>query len=81
MGAARVKIRRIGNSRGILFPKSVLEESGLSGTVEIIVKDNTIMISQAEDKPKKTWDDFKPRKKEKSDFVSNKFDATDWSWE
>lgn len=81
MSATIAKVRRIGNSRGILFPKSILEESGITGTVQIIVKNNVIMISQAEDKPKKTWADFKPLKKEEADLVSNKFDTTDWTWE
>ena len=81
MSATIAKVRRIGNSRGILFSKSMLEESGISDTVQIVVKNKVIMISQAEDKPKKTWADFKPRKKEKVEFVSNNFDHTDWTWE
>jgi len=81
MSATIAKVRRIGNSRGILFPKSILEESGISGTVQITVKNKVIMISPAEEKQKKTWADFKGRKKEKADFVSNKFDTTDWTWE
>lgn len=81
MSTTIAKVRRIGNSRGILFPKSILEESGISGTVQITVKKNVIMISAAEEKRKKTWEDFKTRKKEKVDFVNNKFDTTDWTWE
>jgi antitoxin component of MazEF toxin-antitoxin module len=48
------KVRRIGNSKGILLPKTVLEESGIKGTVKIVVKDKVIMISSAEAKKKKT---------------------------
>ncbi|MCE2936381.1 MAG: AbrB/MazE/SpoVT family DNA-binding domain-containing protein [Cyclobacteriaceae bacterium] len=74
------KVRRIGNSKGILLPKTVLEESGIKGTVKIVVKDKVIMISSAEAKKKKTWADFKNAKKEKADFVVNKFDSEEWVW-
>ena len=81
MSTTMARLRRIGNSRGILFPKYILEESGITDSVKITVKNKVIMISKAEGKPKKTWADFKTAKKEKADFVSNKFDKTDWTWE
>jgi antitoxin MazE len=74
------KIRRIGNSRGILFPKSILDESGIKDTVKITVKNNSITISSAPSAPKKKWADFKKSPKSKSDFVVNKFDETEWTW-
>jgi antitoxin MazE len=81
MTATIAKVRRIGNSKGILFPKSILEKSGITDTVQITVKDNVIMISQVKRKKKKSWADFKTVKKVKADYVANKFDATDWTWE
>ena len=80
MSASIAKIRRIGNSKGILFPKTILEESGIKNTVKITVKDNVIMISSADKPVKKKWSDFKKAKKEKSDFVVNRFDETEWTW-
>lgn len=74
------KIRRIGNSKGILFTKTILDESGIKDTVEITVKDHVIMISAAQEKKKKQWSDFKRAKKVKSDFVQNDFDKSDWTW-
>jgi len=41
------KVRRIGNSMGILFNKAILEETGIKGTVKITVKNKVIMISAA----------------------------------
>lgn len=81
MGSTIAKVRRIGNSKGILFPKSILDESGIEDTVQITVKNKVIMISSADVKKKKKWSDFKAAKKEKADHVSNRFDATDWTWE
>jgi antitoxin MazE len=81
MTATIAKVRRIGNSKGILFPKSILEKSGITDTVQITVKDNVIMISQVKRKKKKSWADFKTVKKVKADHLANKFDTTDWAWE
>jgi antitoxin MazE len=80
MSTAITKIRRIGNSKGILFPKLILEESGIKGAVKITVKNNTITISSAPSTSKKKWSDFKKASKQKSDFVVNKFDEKDWTW-
>ena len=74
------KVRRIGNSRGILFSKTILDKSGIKDTVHIMVKNKVIMISAAEDTKKKQWSDFKKAPKEKSYFIENKFDKTEWTW-
>ncbi|MGC4023208.1 MAG: hypothetical protein QM734_15325 [Cyclobacteriaceae bacterium] len=74
------KIRRIGNSRGILFPKTILDESGIKNTVRITVKDNVIIITSADKPAKKKWSDFKKKTKVKADLVVNKFDETEWTW-
>ena len=74
------RIRRIGNSKGILFPRSILEKSGITDNVKIVVKNKVIMISPAEISQKKKWSDFKKVKGEKIDFIQNKFDETEWTW-
>lgn len=81
MDATIAKVRKIGNSRGILFPKRILDKSGIKDSVQIVVKNKTILISATELKSKKSWSDFKRSKKEKSDFVVNKFDSADWTWD
>jgi len=40
----KATIRKFGNSRGIIIPKAVLQQTGLSENVELIVDDNTIVI-------------------------------------
>jgi antitoxin component of MazEF toxin-antitoxin module len=74
------KIKKIGSSKGILFPKTILEESGIKNTVHISVKNKVIMISSADKTQKKNWSDFKRSKKIKSDFIVNSFDEIDWTW-
>ena len=80
MSITVTKIRRIGNSRGILFPKAVLDECGIVDSVKITVKNKVITITPGDKKPKKAWSDFKRAKRESADFVANKFDFKDWAW-
>ena len=79
MTISTVKVRKIGNSRGILFTKSMLEESGITDTVKIIVKNKVISISAENPAKKKKWSDFK-KTKQKIDLATNKFDKTEWTW-
>ncbi|HYF67767.1 MAG TPA: hypothetical protein VD884_06515 [Ohtaekwangia sp.] len=77
------KVRRIGNSKGVIFPKSFIDKSGITDTVQITIKDKSIVISAIQEK-KKTWADFKKVKRAKAEeitpMISNKFDDTDWVW-
>lgn len=50
----KVRIVRIGNSKGIRIPKPLLEQTGLQGEVEIEVKDNCLIIRGA-DRPRAGW--------------------------
>ena len=44
----------IGNSKGIRIPKSVLEETGLEGEVELRVKGKELIITRKR-KPREGW--------------------------
>jgi antitoxin MazE len=50
----RTNIVTIGNSQGIRIPKILLEQSKLSGEVELEVRGESIVISPAR-KPRKGW--------------------------
>jgi antitoxin MazE len=41
----RTRIVRIGNSQGIRIPKPVLEQVGLTGEVELMVQDDSLVIA------------------------------------
>jgi antitoxin MazE len=43
----KTKIVRIGNSRGIRIPKLLIEQTGLSGEVEIRAKHDSLVITPA----------------------------------
>ncbi len=43
----RTRIVKIGNSQGVRIPKALLEESGLSGDVDIVVRGQSLVIAPA----------------------------------
>ena len=51
----KAQIIQIGNSQGIRIPKMLLEESKLSGEVELEVQKDGILIRSAR-KPRADWD-------------------------
>lgn len=50
----KTRIVRIGNSQGIRIPKPLLAQAGLSGEVEIKLRNSTLII-QAASKPRAGW--------------------------
>lgn len=83
----KTSIVTIGNSQGIRIPKILLEQSKLSGEVELEVKGETIVISPAR-KPREGWEEqFKKVLAEDGEDaelfgedVSNRFDEEEWEW-
>jgi antitoxin MazE len=50
------KLVRIGNSRGVRLPKSVIDQVGLKDKVEISVSNNQVIITPAgADRPRAGW--------------------------
>ena len=50
----KTRIVKIGNSQGIRIPKPLIEQTGLSGEVEIGVEDNRLVITGAH-RPRAGW--------------------------
>jgi antitoxin MazE len=57
-----VNIIPIGNSKGIRIPKALLEQCGMSGSVELTVKNKSLLLKPINEKAKPTP---KPRPKQK----------------
>jgi antitoxin MazE len=51
----RVHLVRIGNSRGIRIPKAVIDELGLDGELELVIRDGKLVLSQVRE-PREGWD-------------------------
>lgn len=77
----RTRIVRIGNSQGIRIPKALLEESGLSGEVDISVRDGTLVISPLGG-ARQGWDEaFRQMARHGDDELLDGDLATTWATE
>ena len=80
-------IVRIGNSQGVRIPKPLIEQAGLTGAVEMIVQDNSLVIrpavtaragwAAAFQKMAQVGDD---RLLDESLPLSTKWDEEEWEW-
>ena len=83
----KTRIIAIGNSQGIRIPKPMLEQSGISGDVELEVEDNKIVI-HAVSQPRRGWDEAFASMAEQGDdelldpdAAGSAWDAEEWRWE
>ncbi|MBI3184977.1 MAG: AbrB/MazE/SpoVT family DNA-binding domain-containing protein [Myxococcales bacterium] len=83
----RASIIRIGNSRGIRLPKTVLDECGLVGEVELKVRRGQIVILPVS-KARKGWDEAFQRMAERRDdrlldreaLPRSDWERAEWEW-
>ena len=80
----KAQIIKIGNSHGIRIPKSVLEETRMSGEVELEVTPEGILIRNLK-KPRSDWDAAFRALNERDDDVTlarpaTRFEQKDWQW-
>ena len=83
----RASIVRIGNSRGIRIPQSLLEQCRLGSSVELEVQDGQLVVRPA-DRPRAGWDDAFCAMAEQGDdalldqesLPGTEWDAKEWEW-
>jgi antitoxin MazE len=81
----KAQIIQIGNSQGIRIPKMMLEESGISGEVELQATPDGILIRNIS-KPRSNWDAiFKTFEEIDEDLTpeansATAFDRKEWQW-
>jgi antitoxin MazE len=80
----KAQIVRIGNSQGVRIPKVLLEESGISGEVEIELAGDGLFIRPVA-RPRAGWDAAFAAFAEIDDDLavteaSSRFDRKDWQW-
>ncbi|MCF0070054.1 AbrB/MazE/SpoVT family DNA-binding domain-containing protein [Dyadobacter sp. CY261] len=79
------KIRRIGNSRGILLSKTMLDQVDIDEYVDVEVKGNAIVIIPASNNPREGWADRFRSEDSNTDEdllgdLANAFDDSEWEW-
>jgi len=81
----KAQIIQIGNSQGIRIPKALLQETGISGDVELEVHAEGILIKNV-NMPRSDWDDkFRAAAEFDDDIandgrVSTEFEKKEWQW-
>jgi antitoxin MazE len=81
----RSKVVKIGNSRGIRIPRTVLEQAGLTDEVEMMVEGNKLII-QPSRKPRHGWEKQFANMAEQGDDrlldepASTPWDEEEWTW-
>ena len=81
----KIRLVRIGNSRGVRIPKPLIEQAGLDGEVEVQVKDGAIIITRA-DQTRAGWSEAVDLLLERrEDYVledtpPTHFEEKEWEW-
>jgi antitoxin MazE len=84
----KTKLVRIGNSKGIRLPKSVIEQAELSDEVELYVADRQIIVRSAH-VPRQGWEEaFKEMHQHSDDTplditvteTTQDWDDDEWTW-
>src|SRR5436189_2354343 len=81
----KTQIIQIGNSQGIRIPKVLLEDSRITGEVDLELHPDGILIRNAK-LPRSGWDEaFKLMAENEDDELpgdpaSNAFDRKEWQW-
>ena len=82
VGKMLVSVIRIGNSKGIRFPKVVLERLGIKDKVDMEVTDKGIILSPVADIPRKGWAEAFCRMHENNeDILEDVPGGEDFEWE
>jgi antitoxin MazE len=84
----KTQIVRIGNSQGIRIPKPLLQQTGLTGKVEITAEDGTLVIRPAR-KPREGWEEaFRAMVAHGEDAILDdvapslsSWDEEEWEWQ
>jgi antitoxin MazE len=84
--AMKAQIIRIGNSRGVRLPKTILAEAGLSDEVEIRARNGVIIISSAAPRARAGWAEAAKRMRSNDEDrlmdepTPTRFDEEEWKW-
>lgn len=83
----KAQIVRIGNSRGIRLPKSILEETGFREVVELRIVSGGLLLRRGR-KPREGWEAAAKQMAERGDDAPlltddtgrSRFDRDEWRW-
>jgi len=85
----KAKLVKIGNSRGVRLPKTVIAQAGLGDQIEIAVRKNEVILSSVLASPREGWDEAfrkalaeqgQDQPDEQWQNTPNRFDVEEWTW-
>ena len=86
MSIVKAKVIRIGNSKGIRIPKTILKQCHIEDEVELETKDDCLIIKSSHS-ARENWESaFREMSENKDDFllikenVSAEWDEKKWEW-
>ncbi|HEY3303364.1 MAG TPA: AbrB/MazE/SpoVT family DNA-binding domain-containing protein [Candidatus Binatia bacterium] len=83
----KISVVRIGNSRGIRIPKTILDQCQLGDTVELGVRNGQLVVKPAA-RPRAGWEEaFRQMARQGDDKLldreslsATQWDRTEWKW-
>ncbi|MBM4307945.1 MAG: AbrB/MazE/SpoVT family DNA-binding domain-containing protein [Deltaproteobacteria bacterium] len=81
----KTRLVRIGNSRGIRLPKTIIEQAGLTDEVELGVRDGTIVIARTSS-ARAGWANAARQMRQRNEDrlldvpIPTRFDEKEWQW-
>jgi len=85
----KAKLVKIGNSRGVRLPKTVIAQAGLGDQIEIAGRKKEVVLRALPANPRDGWDQAfrkaleakgQDEPDEQWETASNRFDAEEWTW-
>lgn len=81
----KTKVRKIGNSFGIIISKKILEQVDVKNEVSLSIKDSKIIIEAVKTNPRENWEEMLLKAnslddKEVLKYFENDFDKSEWTW-
>lgn len=50
-----LQIRQIGNSRGVVIPKAILEQVGFDDEADLVIEGGKLILSKSKKNPREGW--------------------------
>ncbi|SEG64837.1 AbrB/MazE/SpoVT family DNA-binding domain-containing protein [Sphingobacterium lactis] len=81
----KTKVRKIGNSYGIIIGKHILDQLQVTDEVSLSVQDSKIIIEAVKTKHRENWEEMllkanSLKDEEVLEYLDNDFDKTEWTW-
>ena len=82
------QLQRIGNSQGVIIPKTMLKQAGIEKQIQIQIVGQQIIIEPEARVARKNWEaqvlnaleKEGPHEGDPNESITNEFDDKEWTW-